>query len=248
MSTICLEGINGVGKTTQAALLGDRLQSEFPNRAVHRFVDPGVRKGHPAYEQVRWLARFADWSNEMTRMLLYMAARCELIQAMREVHCDDLVVLDRYVAGYYAYAAQAFRDELVAGPSGHMRSSYVGIDADTKVEAFGNITTLLHLCGVDAPDVTVIIFMEPELAQRRWKEVSGLKPDVYEKGGIERLVQLQDVYKDMLLRNNGKYPYAGKQLIGVSALEHTTPVDLHEEIWENVREHLEPVKSVVEHG
>ena len=105
---ITLEGCDGCGKSTQAALLCERLAacglpvgpSSAPGAVIR---EPG---GTPAGEAVRELllhgpGALAPW----TEALLYAAARAELVERvlLPELGAGRILVLDRFVDSSLAY-------------------------------------------------------------------------------------------------------------------------------------------------
>jgi dTMP kinase len=105
---ITLEGVDGCGKSTQAALLCERLAacglpvgpSDAPGTVIR---EPGAT---PAGEAIRDVllhgpSRIAPW----TEALLYAAARAELVQTvlLPELAAGRVLVLDRFVDSSLAY-------------------------------------------------------------------------------------------------------------------------------------------------
>ncbi len=213
---ISIDGINGSGKTTQAALIVNKFREEFPDRAVYALCDPGVARGNPAYDKIRPLARFSDWGNPMTRMMLYQAARCELIHTVRELQKDDpevIIILDRYAAAYYAYAIEAFSNAYVGGAA----------------RGRANITELLKICGAFIPDLTMLIFIDVKTAMERWKKISGNNPDVFEQGGKAELTRLNGWYTD-ITKHRGDYPFVGKRVLEFNVVD--MDIDkVHDILW-----------------
>ena len=74
---IAFEGIDGSGKSTQAARLEARLRAEFPEREIVAVREPG---GTPLGEAVRGVLLEGAPRGPRAEMLLYMAARCELYE------------------------------------------------------------------------------------------------------------------------------------------------------------------------
>lgn len=236
MKTLCFEGINGVGKTTQSRLLAARLRKKFPDCNVHLLQDPGVHDKHPANQHIRPLARFADWESEMTRMMLYMAARCELIAVVKKLReRNDFVILDRFAAGFYSYGEEAFREASSLEILREKHDDFSWRD---------NVTTLLRICNSFVPDYTVMLFMAPQLAMQRWRGVSGAHPDYYEKQGLPRLERLESGYRAMLDEPDA-FPYVGKQLIVPPVIldPELTAEAIHESIWKELVHYLKPSES-----
>jgi len=148
---ISIEGVDGCGKSTQAALLCERLAArglpvgpaETPGMVVR---EPG---GTPAGEAVRdLLLHGPDDLAPWTEALLYAAARAELVERVLRPHLAEgrVLVLDRYVDSSLAY-------------QGHARG--LGIDAVLAVNAAA--------VGDALPRLTVVLVVDPAtaLARRR---------------------------------------------------------------------------------
>ena len=160
---ITLEGCDGCGKSTQAALLCERLAacglpvgpSSAPGAVIR---EPG---GTAAGEAVRdillhGLEALAPW----TETLLYAAARAELVEHMLlpELGAGRVLVLDRFIDSSLAY--QGFARGL-------------GIDAVLAVNAPG-------LRGL-LPDLTIVLDVDPVVGLAR----AGNAPDRIEAEGLD---------------------------------------------------------------
>lgn len=140
---ITLEGADGCGKSTQAALVAAALEAS--DREVVRLREPG---GTPISEKVR--ALLLDPANaEMVpecELLLYEASRAQLTRQVIEpaVARGAVVLCDRYYDSTYAYQAggRELPDDLV------------------------NAANVLGSCGV-APDRTLVFDLEPAVAFAR---------------------------------------------------------------------------------
>lgn len=98
---ITLEGIDGCGKTTQARLLKARLEREAIPHLLIR--EPG---GTAVGEKIRLLLLQKEHSlTEKTEILLYMAARAELVGTVIRpaLKAGLVVVCDRYLDSTVAY-------------------------------------------------------------------------------------------------------------------------------------------------
>jgi dTMP kinase len=97
---VTLEGIGGAGKTTQAELLAEALETE--GRDVLLTREPG---GTPIGERLRELLLFGEEVSPWTEAGLFMAARAELVHTVvapaLERGAD--VVCDRYIDSSLAY-------------------------------------------------------------------------------------------------------------------------------------------------
>jgi len=160
---ISLEGCDGCGKSTQAALLCERLvacglpvgTAEAPGAVIR---EPG---GTPAGEAVRDVllhgpADLAPW----TEALLYAAARAELVERvlLSALRAGRVLVLDRFVDSSLAY--QGFARGL-------------GVDEVLAVNAPG-------LQGL-TPDLTLVIDVDPVVGLAR----AGGTPDRIEAEGLD---------------------------------------------------------------
>ena len=140
---ITLEGADGCGKSTQAALLADALGAR--GREVVRLREPG---GTKISEKVR--ALLLDPANaEMVpecELLLYEASRAQLTRQVIEpaLARGSVVLCDRYYDSTYAYQAG-------------------GRSLDDALVRRAN---LLGSCGV-TPARTLVLDLEPTLAYAR---------------------------------------------------------------------------------
>ena len=167
----------------------------------------------------------------MTRMFLYQAARCELTACLKQ-DAFDFAVLDRYAADYYAYGIPSF-----------MKAVHAETEEERHRQARRLASVLLEIGGTIQPDIGVFLFVEIGLALKRWQQVSGGKPDVYERQGEKELQRVQNVYRDILL-NPSDYPFTGKVKISVPMLteetaETWTPAHVHNLIWAELTDRLE---------
>lgn len=140
---ITLEGADGCGKSTQAALLGNAIEAS--GREVVRLREPG---GTPISEKIRELVLDPD-NGQMApecELLLFEASRAQLVRQVVEPALERgaVVLCDRYYDSAYAYQA--------AGRS-------LGEDVIRRANALGS-------CGVD-PDLTLVLDMPADAALAR---------------------------------------------------------------------------------
>ena len=140
---ITLEGADGCGKSTQAALVADALEAR--GREVVRLREPG---GTAISEKIRALLLDPD-NAEMVpecELLLYEASRAQLTRQVigPALARGAAVLCDRYYDSTYAYQAggRALGDNLVRRAN------------------------LLGSCGI-VPDRTLVLDLEPTLAYAR---------------------------------------------------------------------------------
>jgi len=99
---ITLEGVDGSGKTTQAAMLGDALGTD-----TVRIREPG---GTDAAERMRWLLADADTPlDPIAELLLFCAARADLVgRVIRPaLEIGQTVICDRFTDSTIAYQGVA---------------------------------------------------------------------------------------------------------------------------------------------
>ncbi len=97
---ITLEGLDGSGKTTQARLLGARLEADGVEVVITR--EPG---GTPLGEQIRELVLHGDHVAPWAEATLYAAARAQHVEQLIRpaLARGATVICDRYVDSSVAY-------------------------------------------------------------------------------------------------------------------------------------------------
>ncbi len=173
---ISLDGIDGAGKSTQIDLLRQYLESK--GAAVVCFRDPGSTKLGESIREI--LLHREDISIANTsEMLLYMAARAQLVaeQLRPALQSGFTVICDRFLLANIVYQG-------VAG----------GLDVD-ELWAVGKCAT-----GGLAPDVTIVLDIDPEVAVKRLKR----GPDRLEKRGIEYFRLVRNGFLNQILNAGGK--------------------------------------------
>jgi len=139
---ITFEGIDGCGKSTQARLLYEKINSSKTESLLTR--EPGGSQGA---EEIRTLLVTGDgnrWSPE-TEILLFTAARRDHIEKtiIPAINSNKTVISDRFFDSTRVYQ----------GATGAYRL---------------NLVESLHKLVIDiVPDLTFIIDMDPEIALQR---------------------------------------------------------------------------------
>jgi dTMP kinase len=138
---ISFEGGEGVGKTTQAALLKEYLEKN--GRGVVSFRDPG---GSELSENIRKLF-LAFQMDTMTEMMLLLAARRNNIATIIKPALDAgrVVIIDRFI------------DSTIV---------YQGIVGGLGKENVRNMMEITHT--LIEPDLTFLLDMDPEIAYSRF--------------------------------------------------------------------------------
>jgi len=159
---ICLEGIDGCGKSTQVAALGDFLEKK--GFKVLRIREPGGTEISEAVRQIILNPEYKDKMSDITELFLYNAARAQLIhEVVKPALRKGFVVL----ADRFAYSTLA----------------YQGYGRGLDIEMIKNL--LRMACGVFFPNKTFIFDIPVSLSkERRLKDTS--------KNGNDRIEQEND--------------------------------------------------------
>jgi dTMP kinase len=215
---VAIEGIDGSGKGTQAALLGDRARQA--GRSVASF-------SFPLYDDNPFSMAVADYLNGVfggvdevhpeLAGLLYACdrfhARPRLEAAVRD---QDLVVCDRYVASNLAHQG--------AKLAGDERRRL--IDWLETVE-FGEF-------GLPRPDLVVLLDLEPALARtlvarKAARSYTALQEDIHERAD-EHLAAAREVYLELAARE----PDAWRVVPVADGSEFRQPDEIAAAVWEAV--------------
>lgn len=174
---VTLEGVDGCGKTTQAARLAKALAAT--GREVVRLREPG---GTPISEKIRDL--LLDPSNEEMadecELLLYEASRAQLVRQLVEpaLMRGAVVLCDRYADSTYAYQA--------AGR---------GLD-----DALVRSANVLGSCGC-VPDRTLVLDLD---VSRAYERATAGSVDRLEAEGLAFQERVQAGYRHLAASEPGR--------------------------------------------
>lgn len=161
---IALEGGEGCGKTTQLELLKARLPKRFPNLQFYFTREPG---GSPYAEKIRELIldSSAASASGITMLGLFLAARFDHIEntVAPKLAEGAVVITDRFAASSYAYQVKA------------MGGRGVETLFDDHYNALGEFV----------PALTIILDIDPVVAQKRVQERGGQKATHFDSRPIE---------------------------------------------------------------
>ncbi|HOX07558.1 MAG TPA: dTMP kinase [Planctomycetota bacterium] len=205
---IAIEGPDGAGKSTQAAMLAERIEREARLRVV-RVREPG---GTPTGERVREvlldpkLAAMCPW----TELLLYMASRAQLVEEVIRpaLAAGHAVVSDRFLLSSVVY------------------QGYAGAIGPRPV------LTLARAAFKDClPDLTVVVDVPAaeglSRSSRRRRGARGGKADRVEAKGLAYAEKVRAGFLDAAKRR-----LAGRSVI----LDGRAPAgEVAEDIWHEVR-------------
>lgn len=170
---ITLDGIDGAGKSTQIALLCRWLQDH--GQTVEAVRDPGSTE---AGEAIRRLLLDSDLPmHRRAEALLYMAARCQLVeQRIRPaLNAGRVVVSDRFLLANVVYQSVGTGEPLV------------------RLWRLGHIAT-----GGLRPDVTLLLDLPADVALSRLQRPA----DRMEARGVDYLRQVRDGFLQQLPRSS----------------------------------------------
>jgi dTMP kinase len=141
---LVLEGGEGAGKSTQIALLKERLPVLFPEKTFVFTREPG---GSPFATEIRnlILSDSAKEASGHTMLGLFMAARADHVEKVivPAIRAGKVVVCDRYLGATYAY-------QIVGQQHPELKELYRA-----------------HVACVPQPDLTLFLDVDPALAHKR---------------------------------------------------------------------------------
>ena len=181
---LTVEGPDGAGKTTQIELLRDYLSDKGYDIIVCR--EPG---GTPISEAVRNVILNKEFTEmgHMTELLLYAAARAQLIEEVIRPALEDgkIVICDRFVESSAVYQGIA---------------RGMGIDLVYKVNQFA--------IGDTMPDLTIMIDLDAEAGISRKKkqaELDRMESETidFHKKVVEGYRQLASLHPDRIYTVDG---------------------------------------------
>ncbi|MCC9645303.1 dTMP kinase [Rhodopirellula sp. JC740] len=172
---ITLDGIDGVGKTSQIEILAERLRSE--GHEVMCVRDPGSTE-----LGTRLRAMLLDSDLEMhrrTEAMLFMASRCEMIEStLRPALADGVIVIsDRFLLANVVYQS---------------------VGGDVNSELLWQMGRLA--CGGVQPDTTLLLDLPAEISMQR---VGGEK-DRMESRGMDYMAKVRQAFLRELSNAGGQ--------------------------------------------
>jgi dTMP kinase len=173
---VTFEGIDGSGKSTQAALLGEWAARE--RREVVAVREPG---GTPLGERIRELLLDGPEMTPWAEAALFAAARAELAERVIRPALDRgaWVICDRYVDSSLAYQGAA---------------RGLGIDAVQSLNAAAT--------GGLLPDLTFVLLVDPAVGLARRAES---KPDRIEREDSDFVRRVDAGYRELAAATPGRF-------------------------------------------
>ena len=172
---VTFEGIDGSGKTTQAALLAEWAAGQ--GHEVVAVREPG---GTPLGERIRELLLDGPEMTPWAEAALFAAARAELAERVIRPALlrDAWVVCDRYVDSSLAYQGSA---------------RGLGVEEVRELNAVAT-------SGL-APDLTFVLLVDPALALDR----RGDRPDRIEREDVEFVGRVDRGYRELVASSPERY-------------------------------------------
>lgn len=187
---VAIEGIDGSGKGTQAALLRDRVAAT--GRSVELF-------SFPRYSQTRFGKLIGDFLNgrfgsledvsPFLASLLYSGDRFESAGVLREaMEQNDVVICDRFVASNVA----------------HQGAKLMGREREELIEWVHHLEHEIY--NLPRPDVVVLLSLtatraQELIAKKSQRDYTDKAADLQE-ADVEYLHQVAELYRDLANRND----------------------------------------------
>jgi dTMP kinase len=182
MMFIVLEGIDGSGKTTQTARLGEWMSGLLGREMVLVTQEPG---GWPGGDVLRRLALGGSLSNVWSEFFLFMADRCEHVSGviMPALEKGMCVICDRYTPSTLAY-------QVLSNPS-------IGREAADHMAAISEVI------GLPRPDCACLLDISPDTARKRLNARG--KPDSFDARGRDYFERVRAAYDALMKRSPGEW-------------------------------------------
>ncbi len=215
---VAIEGIDGSGKGTQAALLADQARASGKSVAPFSF---------PLYDENPFSVAVADYLNgvfggvdEVHPELAGLLYACDRFHARPRLEealaAHDLVVCDRYVASNLAHQG--------AKLAGDDRARVL---AWLESVEFGEFR-------LPRPDLVVLLDLEPALARtlvgrKAARSYTAMPEDIHESAD-EHLASAREVYLELAARDHGTW-----RVVGVAGDDDfRAPEAIAADVWEAV--------------
>ena len=179
---IVLEGIDGSGKTTQAALLGEWLSGLFGREKVLVTKEQG---GWPGGDELRRLALGGNLSSVWGEFFLFMTDRCEHVSGVIAPALEKgiCVICDRYTPSTLAY-------QVLSNPS-------------IPAEAADYMTGMDEVIGLPRPDCVCLLDIRADTAGRRL--VARGRLDSFDARGRDYFERVRAAYNTLMKRSPGRW-------------------------------------------
>lgn len=214
---ITLEGGEGAGKSTQAAMLRDRLSAL--GRSVLSTREPGGSEGAEAIRRLLVEGDPERWDG-VTEALLMIAARRDHVERTIRPALDagTWVICDRFIDSTMAYQGLA---------------EGIGADRVDRMHALA--------LGDIRPDVTLVFDLDPKIGIARTKERSGaVAEDRFERKGAAFHERLRQAYRTIAAENPDRC-----RLVDASGSRESVENGIWDSLCSHpkLRSHLSPLET-----
>jgi dTMP kinase len=179
---VVIEGIDGCGKSTQAARLTEWLTSRLGREMVVSASEPGGWDGGGV---VRELVLGGNLTSMWSEFFLFMMDRCEHVSRViaPALKKGQFVLCDRYSPSTLAY-------QVLACP-------------DVSDETAGYMIGLSDRIGLPIPDCVCLLDIDPDTARRRLDRRG--KADSFDTRGKDFFSRVRDGYDRLMKSSNGNW-------------------------------------------
>jgi dTMP kinase len=178
---VTFEGIDCCGKSTQARLLGERLEKS--GRSVVTLREPGNTRLSEHIREILLNKEFTEM-NDRTELLLFAASRAQLVGEviLPALEQDKVVICDRFFDSTIAY--QGYGRQL----------------------PLDDITHINRIATQDlVPDMTFFIDISPELAFERCRGRMAAERDRMEESGVRFYERVINGYMSLAKQESGRF-------------------------------------------
>jgi dTMP kinase len=178
---ITFEGIDCCGKSTQARMLGERLEQS--GRNVVSLREPGNTRLSEHVREILLNKEFTEM-NDRTELLLFAASRAQLVGEviLPALEQDKVVICDRFfdsTVAYQGYGRQLPLDDII----------HINRIATQDL----------------VPDMTFFIDISPELAFERCKDRLATERDRMEESGVRFYERVINGYMSLAQQERGRF-------------------------------------------
>lgn len=212
---IVIEGTDGSGKKTQAALLIERLQKEGFRAATKSFPQYGTRSAGPTEEFLSGKYGSPTEVNPYISSVFYAVDRFDLSQELKKLLDGGyIVILDRYVDSNVGHQGGKIKDP-------QERENYVQWLYDFEY----------RILGIPKPDLVLILHVPAELNEKLIPQKQTLfNVEKNHELGLEHLKNAEASYIWLAK----KYPEDHKVIECIENGALLPPQKIHEKVWNTI--------------
>lgn len=212
---IVIEGTDGSGKKTQAALLIERLQKEGLKAVSKSFPQYGTKSAGPVEEFLSGKYGSPVEGNPYASSVFYAVDRFDLSQELKKLLAEGLIViLDRYVDSNVGHQGGKIKDP-------KEREKYVEWLYDFEYK----------ILGIPRPNLTLILHVPAEINEKLIPQKQTLfNVEKSHELGLEHLKNTEASY----LWLAKKYPEDHMVIECIEDEALLSPEKIHEKVWDTI--------------